>query len=87
MRRFELWLDESGDFNNDLQKAGSGANPSLVGGLLIENNTFPESYINAIIPESGTYHSVNENDQLDRFKMIDERLYKNEANQIGRAHV
>ena len=82
MRRFELWLDESGDFNNDLQKAGSGANPSLVGGLLIENNTFPESYINAIIPESGTYHSVNENDQLDRFKMIDERLYKNEANRL-----
>lgn len=82
MRKFELWLDESGDFNNDAQKTGNGANPSLVGGLLIENNTFPESYINAILPEVGTYHSVNENDQLDRFKMIDERLYKNEANRI-----
>ena len=82
MRKFELWLDESGDFNNDAQKAGNGANPSLVGGLLIENNTFPESYINAVLPEAGTYHSINENDQLDRFKMIDERLYKNEANRI-----
>lgn len=82
MRKFELWLDESGDFNNDAKKAGNGANPSLVGGLLIEHNTFPESYINAILPEAGTYHSVNENDQLDRFKMIDERLCKNEVNRI-----
>ena len=82
MRKFELWIDESGDFNNDFQKVGSGANPSLVGGLLIESHTFPEGYINAILPEAGTYHSVNEHDQLDRFRMIDERLYKNEANRM-----
>lgn len=82
MRKFELWLDESGDFENDNRKTGAGVNPSLIGGLLIENNTFPDSFINAILPESGTYHSVDENDQLDRFRLIDEKLFKNAANRI-----
>lgn len=82
MKKFELWLDESGDFDNDAQKIGNGAKPSLVGGLLIENNTFPDSYIDAVIPESRTYHSVNEKDQLDRFRRIEEKLYKNPSNRI-----
>lgn len=82
MKKFELWLDESGDFENDAEKTGKGKTPSLVGGLLIESNSFPDSYINAVLPESGTYHSVNENDQLERFKKINELLYKNEFNRI-----
>lgn len=82
MRKFELWLDESGNFDNDSEKIKIGKNPSLVGGLLIENNTFPSNYINAIIPETKTYHSTNENDQLDRFRQIDKKLYLNNANQF-----
>lgn len=82
MKTFELWLDESGDFHNDLKKADVGANPSLIGGVLVENHTFPDSYINAILPEPGTYHSVNEKDQLDRFKLIEEKLYKNDNNRM-----
>lgn len=82
MRKFELWLDESGDFDNDASNGRRGSNPSLVGGLLIENNTFQTLYIDTIIPESGTYHSVNETDQLDRFRMIEERLFRNEANRF-----
>ncbi len=82
MKKFELWLDESGDFDNDAQKARNGAKPSLVGGLLVENNTFPASCINAILPEAGTYHSVNERDQLERFRLMEEKLYQNESNRI-----
>ena len=82
MKKFELWLDESGDFNNDLRKVNVGANPSLIGGLLIESNTFPDSFVNSVLPEAGTYHSVDENDQLDRFKLINEKLYKNINNRI-----
>lgn len=82
MRKFELWLDESGDFNNDSRKTESGAKSSLVGGLLIENNAFPDPYIDAIIPKSTTYHSVNQKDQLDRFKRIEEKLFQNKANRM-----
>lgn len=82
MKTFELWLDESGDFSNDQKKANVGANPSLIGGVLVENHTFPDSYINAILPEPGTYHSVKEKDQLDRFKLIEEKLYKNANNRM-----
>ena len=82
MKNFELWLDESGDFNNDQNKTRSDANPSLIGGLLIENRTFPDSYVNSILPEDGTYHSVNENDQLVRFRKIEEKLFKNAFNRF-----
>ena len=35
-KRFELWLDESGDFENDKDMM---KNPSLVGGILVEKNS------------------------------------------------
>ena len=82
MRRFELWLDESGDFTNDQRKVERNENPSLVGGLLIENNTFADQEISMILPEEGTYHSVDMNDQLVRFRKIDERLQRNPANKL-----
>ena len=82
MKNYELWLDESGDFNNDQNKTRSDANPSLIGGLLIENRTFPDSYVNSILPEEGTYHSVNENDQLVRFRQIEEKIFKNAFNRF-----
>ena len=82
MRRFELWLDESGDFTNDRKKVERGEKPSLIGGLLIENNTFADQEVSMIISEEGTYHSVDMRDQLDRFRKIDERLFRNPANKL-----
>ena len=82
MRRFELWLDESGDFSNDQRKVERNEKPSLVGGLLIENNTFADQEISMILPEAGTYHSVDMKDQLARFRKIDERLFRNPANRL-----
>lgn len=82
MKSYELWLDESGDFNNDQNKTRKDANPSLIGGLLIENRTFPDSYVNSILPEEGTYHSVNESDQLVRFRQIEKKLFKNSFNKF-----
>ena len=82
MKRFELWLDESGDFDNDIEKSGKGANPSLVGGLLLETGSFPETSIQFVLPEEGTYHSVNEKDQLQRFRKIEGKLFRNDANRI-----
>ena len=54
----------------------------MVGGLLIEGNSFPELYINAVLPEEGTYHSVAENDQLERFKIIEGKLEENNSNRF-----
>ena len=82
MKRFELWLDESGDFSNDQRKVERNEKPSLVGGLLIENNTFADQEISMILPEAGTYHSVDMKDQLARFRKIDERLFRNPANRL-----
>ena len=82
MKRFELWLDESGDFTNDKKKVERGEKPSLVGGLLIENNTFADQEISMILPEAETYHSVDMRDQLARFRKIDERLFRNPANKL-----
>lgn len=82
MRQFELWLDESGDFENDAKKTARSDSPSLVGGLLIENHSFPSSYIQTILPEDGTYHSVEQHDQLDRFRLIEDRLFRGHENRI-----
>lgn len=82
MKRFELWLDESGDFNNDDQKTARGSNPSLIGGLLVEGSSFNEAAVRSILPEAGTYHSVNESDQLDRFRKIEEKLFENDSNRL-----
>ncbi|MGN1168291.1 MAG: hypothetical protein ACI4S2_17895 [Lachnospiraceae bacterium] len=35
MQRYELWLDESGDFKDEQQKLENNRKPSLVGGILI----------------------------------------------------
>ena len=49
MKQFELWLDESGEFDNDKQKARRGMSVSHIGGLLVESGTFPLSQVERII--------------------------------------
>lgn len=35
-KKFELWLDESGDFENQQELEGTKRKPSLIGGFLVE---------------------------------------------------
>lgn len=35
-KNFELWLDESGDFENQHELEGTTRKPSLIGGFLVE---------------------------------------------------
>lgn len=53
MKKFQLWLDESGDFlNNDLDPS---KNPSLVGGVLITDGAVTTDELKRIyVSESGT---------------------------------
>lgn len=53
VRKFELWLDESGDFKND---SNTSKNPSLVGGVLIEKGTLTDDNIRTIL-KSDFIHS------------------------------
>lgn len=62
MKKFKLWLDETGDFHNDIEKRKKNWNPSFIGGILIEENALPNSEINKIIPEE-KFHSTEEKDK------------------------
>ncbi|MCR4605907.1 MAG: hypothetical protein K5639_07925 [Eubacterium sp.] len=84
MKQFDLWLDESGSFENDSREVKKGANPSLVGGLLVETGSFSDASIRAILPED-VYHSVeikDSKDTLQRFRSIEEKLFKNDSNRL-----
>lgn len=61
-KRFKLWLDESGDFNDEKKK--KHLNPSLVGGVLCEYDQFGTSEVNSIIKEE--YFHANENISAER---------------------
>ncbi len=60
MRDFELWLDESGDFEAETQR-NRKLNPSLIGGILIEKNQFTNSDITRLVADEkadGTPHAM-----------------------------
>ena len=85
MKQFELWLDESGEFDNDKQKARRGMSVSHIGGLLVESGTFPLSQVERIIQED-FFHSTEQTDtdlQFARFQKLAETdarfvLFQNE---------
>ena len=53
VKRFELWLDESGDFAND---SNTSKSPSLVGGVLTKEGTLSNTDIEKIL-KSDYVHS------------------------------
>ena len=69
MRDFELWLDESGDFEAETQR-NMKLSPSLIGGILIEKNQFTNSDITRYVADEkadGTPHAMC----FDRLEMRD----------------
>ena len=58
MKEYELWLDESGDF--EMESQASGRNPSLVGGILIPKGALSDSQIRLLAdPEqNNSFHAV-----------------------------
>lgn len=43
MKKYELWLDESGEFENDKKNVEKNFQPSLIGGVLFEKGKFSKS--------------------------------------------
>lgn len=77
MIEFELWLDESGDFDNDKQKVQRGWKPSLIGGILVEKGKFKDEIINEIIPDAFSHAKEEEiQTQFGKFEKIVENATK-----------
>lgn len=66
MKYFELWLDESGDFENDAEKMSKGFNCSFVGGILTEKGTISGSDINILI-RNDYFHCCETKDKSEQF--------------------
>ena len=62
MRIFDLWLDESGDFNGDDKKVARGYNPSFIGGVLVEKGKLSQNQVNQMI-KSESFHCRDIHDE------------------------
>lgn len=64
--RFDLYLDESGDFEDD--RKNRDKEPSLVGGLLIPSAKVNDIYLNGFVPES--IHAMEYYDKALFFRIL-----------------
>lgn len=69
MKYFELWLDESGDFEKDADKVKRGLNCSFVGGILTEKGAITNNDINNLI-KSDFFHCCEKNDKCEQFEIF-----------------
>ena len=69
MKNFNLWLDESGSFEDD--RLAKGWKPSLVGGALWEDGTFDEKIANRILGKKSKHEKVHFVEEKDSQRAID----------------
>lgn len=68
MTDYELWLDESGQFNNDKEVLKKGWRPSLIGGILFKKKDFSENLAEHVKGENYNHsNESNVNEVFDRF--------------------
>lgn len=74
---FELWLDESGEFQNEKELQRRQFKPSLIGGFLVEQERVDEIAFDALIDEERTHamHFAN-SDKRDYVLPILEKMQK-----------
>lgn len=59
---YELWLDESGKFENERELRKKGWNPSLIGGFLVEKEALEKINFNAMI-DANRNHAMDLSDE------------------------
>ena len=69
MKYFELWLDESGDFEKDAEKIKKGFNCSFVGGILAEKGAITNNDINLLI-QNDFFHCCENNEKTEQFEIF-----------------
>lgn len=67
MKYFELWLDESGDFEYDAEKVKKGFNCSFVGGILTEKSSVQK--VNDLL-EKEYFHCCENKDKSEQFEIF-----------------
>lgn len=70
MEKFELWIDESGDFLNDEEKIKQGKTASCVGGVLVKEGILGENKLRNWIPEE--MHCCESTDTKKQMQYIEE---------------
>ncbi|MBU9712694.1 hypothetical protein [Evansella tamaricis] len=55
--KFELWLDESGDFIKESEKKGT---PSMVGGILVKQATINDTWPSLLVEQARQTYNINE---------------------------
>lgn len=69
MKYFELWLDESGDFEKDAEKMSKGFNCSFVGGILTEKGAISGKDIDILI-KNDYFHCCENKDKCEQFEIF-----------------
>ena len=71
MEEYELWLDESGEFENDKKLVHRKMNPSLIGGILFKKGAFSQTQAKKLIGGIAIHsNEENKEDVFERFKRI-----------------
>jgi len=71
MEKFELWIDESGDFNDDVEVTTGRKDPSLVGGVLVRNNYIDYDKATKILGKTNPKGNVHFTEQKNKQKALD----------------
>ena len=72
MKKFELWIDESGEFERDDLKVTKGFEASLVGGAIVEKGTIGDTYLRTTFPEEVHCKEITADEQIEHIKRIEE---------------
>lgn len=74
MKKYELWLDESGEFENDKKNVDKNFQPSLIGGVLFEKGKFSKSQAEKLIGQKNIHSNEEEKKEVfNKFKDITNR--------------
>lgn len=74
MKEYELWLDESGEFEDDRKETKKGKNPSLIGGVLFVKREFSENQAGKIIGDNSIHSNREDKDLVfEKFVNITEK--------------
>lgn len=82
-KHFELWLDESGKFNNEAEQKAKKMNPSLVGGILVEKTLADQLELDQLLDEDKIHATEMKNEvKRDYVLPILEELQEKGATEV-----
>ena len=71
MKNFEIWIDESGRFEEDALNVKKGHEPSLVGGAIVEKGTIGDNYLRTTFPKEVHCKDIKADEQIEYVKLVE----------------